>query len=256
MAAHRQRRAGALSKARILRAAGVVALLAACLLALTACIPPVPPLGGLGGGGAAAPPAITVSPVIYVVGQDGTLTVYPTPDSQGGGDAPPAATPAPAPAGADPWLMLRIPPEGETAPDLETETHPDLAATLREAEGFSPTVYPDPNGLPHIGYGHQLTPAEADALLAADMAEARAGAARVVGEPTWGELDEARRDVLVEMAYMLGESRFAGFQRMLAALRAGDFEAAADEILTSRLDTQVPTRTARLAAVMREGGAG
>ena len=253
--------------AEVLEGAVWVCIGIVLLLLLAGCFPPVP-LGALGGGSSAPPPSITVSPHIYLVGQDGTLTVSPaddddttdsdggvdtsTPADRGGADqAPPRSTPAPA----DPRLMLRMPPEGGAGPEaaLETDSSPDLAATLREAEGFSATVYPDPNGVPHIGYGHRITPAEADALLAADMASARAAAERVVGEPTWGGLSETRRDVLVEMAYLVGETGLAGFARMLDALRAGDFDAAADEIVASRLGGQVPTRTARLAATLREG---
>ena len=228
-----------------------IQVLAVVCLALTGCIP-LMPLGDLVGGADPPPPAITVSPVIYVVGPDATLTVDSTPDLRAGADTPPAegagGEPAssPTPAAGDPGLMLRLSPDAAAAPG-------DLAATLREAEGFSPTIYPDPNGIPHIGYGHQLTPAEAEALLAADMATARAAAARVVGEPAWGDLDEARRDVLVEMAFMAGEEGLAGFRRMLGAVRVGDIEAAADEILASRLAEQLPDRARRLAAAMREG---
>ena len=223
-------------------------LLAVAAISLAGCIPPVP-LGDLGGGPSAAPPAITITPHIYVSGA--ALTVGAGADTSGsdGGVEPTPPRSTPASVGDAPRRRMptvRAAPEPGLAPD-------GLAATLREAEGYSPTVYRDTGGVPHIGYGHRLTPAEADALLAADIAEARAAAERVVGEATWRGLDEARRDVLVEMAYMLGASGLARFRLMLDAVRRGDFDAAADELAASLLYDQVPTRTVRLAATLRGG---
>ena len=159
------------------------------------------------------------------------------------GDPPEGATPAPDPA----------PEDGETAPAPPgaADADPGLAQTLREAEGFCAKLCFDKNGVPHIGYGHQVTRVEAEAMLARDMADAAAAAQRVVGEPTWGALSERRREVLIEIAFWTGETGLSRFERMLAALRAGDFDTAADEITASALDP--PTRAVRLANMMREG---
>ena len=126
-----------------------------------------------------------------------------------------------------------------------------LAQTLRQAEGLSLTPYPDTGGVPHICYGHRITHATCDGLLAQDKADAAAGAERVVGEPTWSVLTERRRYVLAELAYMVGATGLSRFTEMLKALHAGDYAGAADEVILSTL--KPPTRAVRLANLMREG---
>ena len=59
---------------------------------------------------------------------------------------------------------------------------------------------------------------------------------------------------LCNMAYNLGVPRLLGFERMWAALAAGDYERAADEALDSKWARQVGARAARVAALIREGG--
>ena len=162
------------------------------------------------------------------------------------------ATPAPpvAGAGAGVDVVRALVPAATEPPPGPAD---DFAQTLREAEGLSLVPYPDTGGVIHICYGHRL-PIDVpgcDALLVEDIDTAVAAAARVVGEPTWSGLTERRRNVLAEMAYMLGARRFRLFDLMLTALRAGDYERAAGEIKASLL--RPPTRAARLANAMREG---
>lgn len=184
--------------------------------------------------------------------------------TDGAVQSPPApANPVPAPALPSTEPTPAAPGAGAGAGDAPaaapadaaptSESDPGLAATLREAEGFCATPCRGPNGKVHIGYGHALriTRADGDALLAQDIADARAAAERVVGAPTWNGLTERRREVLTEMAYMAGPTGLARFEKMLAAVRAGDYARAADEITASLL--RPPTRTVRLAHMMREG---
>lgn len=251
------------------------------------CIPLMPPIGGLGGGAAAAPPSVTVSPQIYVVGQDGTLTIHPPADAQGsatsepdGPDRTPRGQPdeaAPAEVGdagsgpaPDPRLMLRVPSE-ETGdaqgpasrPAASTSSRsstgsaperavaePELAERLREAEGFCGMPCGEPA---HIGYGHflPLDAGSGDALLEYDISQATAAAERVAGGPLWERLTQRRRQVLTEIAFMSGGGGLGGFTEMLQALRAGDYARAADEIVDS--DLQPVRRAVELAELMREG---
>lgn len=174
----------------------------------------------------------------------------PNPGGAGPGAAPPAEQPPGATTGArEPPAQADDP--GPAVAAGPGEAQPDLAQRLRVAEGFSATPYPDPGGVPHIGYGHRLTRAEAEALLARDIADARAAAERVVGAPTWNGLTERRREVLAELAYMAGPTGLARFTKMIEAVRAGDYARAADEINISLL--RPPTRAVRLANMMREG---
>lgn len=243
--------------------------LALCASIVTSCIPAIPGTntavcifcvrssstgesgsGGSGGEASAEAPAPGLP----------KIPGLPGPPAKKNGEAASEA-PAPAPA-SDPGLMLSLrdftpPPEaaaGDPAPPAPAsdDADPELAETLRDAEGYCATPCPGPNGHIHIGYGHLvMSRAEADELLAADMAIAAESAERVVGRLTWADLTTRRRKVLVEMAYMLGEEGLRGFERMLRALWAHDFDRAADEIVDSHLVP--PGRVARLAAAMREG---
>ena len=173
------------------------------------------------------------------IGCEGGITITVTRDA-----------PAPAPA-STPEAPAMQPAEAPSAATESTipEAQDAITARVRAAEGFSPTPYEDAGGKPHIGYGHQLplTEAEANALLAADLAEARASAERVVGAETWATLDPARQDALTEAAFVLGATGLSRFEGMLSAIRSGDFETAAAELLDSRWAEQAPDRVQRLA---------
>src|SRR5438445_13699341 len=69
----------------------------------------------------------------------------------------------------------------------------------------------------------------------------------------FGALDNARQNVLVEMAFNLGGEGLAKFTKMLAALEKRDFSAAADEMLASAWAKQVGQRAVDLAEAMQIG---
>lgn len=134
-----------------------------------------------------------------------------------------------------------------------------LAESLCQEEGFRPHAYKDSLGYWTIGYGTLI-----DERLGGGITEAEAryllmnriGAVEVALDrnlPWWRELSEARQQVLAQMCFQMGISRLLGFRKMLAALKAGDFEEAAQEMLDSRWAKQTPARAARLAAMMRKG---
>ncbi len=230
-------------------------------------------------------PVPGASVAMCVLCLDSSASVTQTTPAADAGDALPALPPLPAPPaapGADPAPAPAAPapasepppapaPEGESAPipapDAPAATaeivpesgpgagpeRPALADTVRAAEGLALETYPDAGGVTHICHGHQVTVRTCDALLDADLAAAEAAAARIVGAPAWDALDAGRRDVLIELAYWVGPTGLARFERLLAAVRAGDFDGAADELLASRLPAQAPARAERLAAALRAG---
>lgn len=131
-----------------------------------------------------------------------------------------------------------------------------LRDQLLRDEGCRLKVYADSRGIPTIGVGRNLrdkgiSQAEADTMLDADIAEYTA--AVIARVPCATRLDEARRGVLVSMAFNLGVGGLLAFQKMLAALEAGDYATAATEMLDSDWATQVGPRAERLARQMREG---
>ena len=66
-------------------------------------------------------------------------------------------------------------------------------------------------------------------------------------------LSEPRRAVLIDMAFNLGIGGLLAFTRTLAAMQAGAWVRAADEMLASRWAAQVGPRAHFLATMMREG---
>ena len=137
-------------------------------------------------------------------------------------------------------------------PDLRLR----LMAILRDAEGYSQFPYDDTAGVPTVGYGRNLRDVgidrgEALVLLANDLDRAIEAVGR---RWPWAEsLGEARHGVLVEMALNLGPAGLATFTKMWAALKEGDFERAATEMLDSEWSRQVGDRARRLAQQMRTG---
>jgi lysozyme len=99
-----------------------------------------------------------------------------------------------------------------------------------------------------IGYGHKYTAEEmerdfqhdkqmgitklwAEQLLRQDVKIAELACKKLfVG---FFDLSENRQAVLVDMMFNLGERRFRGFKKMIAAVQRNDFDAAANEIMAS-----------------------
>ncbi len=106
-------------------------------------------------------------------------------------------------------------------------------AVIRHFEGLRLTAYRDPVGLLTIGYGHtgpaaapgrRITRAEAERLLAADLADAEAAVDALVRAPVPAE----RRAALVSLAFNIGRENLAR-STLLRKLNAGDVAGAAEE---------------------------
>ena len=59
-------------------------------------------------------------------------------------------------------------------------------------------------------------------------------------------LDNPRQDVVLDMVFNLGLTRFRGFKKMIRALSDGDYITAAEEMMDSRWAKQVKTRAITL----------
>lgn len=97
----------------------------------------------------------------------------------------------------------------------------------------------------------EITQSDAVALYQRDYATAQEDARAIV--PDFDNLDFARKTVLTDMAFNLGRKRLAGFERMLAAIAAGDWDLAADEAQDSKWFKQVGRRGPRNVEVLRTG---
>ncbi len=131
-----------------------------------------------------------------------------------------------------------------------------LKAQLRLHEGERLLPYLDTEGKWTIGIGRNLTDrgisvATMEQMLCEDIELVKAELDSIY--PDWGELSENRQLVLADMTFNLGAPRFLNFVKFWAALRVGDYERAADEMIDSRWYRQVGDRGERLQVMMREG---
>jgi lysozyme len=132
----------------------------------------------------------------------------------------------------------------------------DLRSMLVLHEGLRLKPYRCTAGKLTIGVGRNLddngiTQAEAFQLLENDILAVEADLDRTW--PWWREMSEARQQVLADMCFNLGLTRLGGFANTLAAMKRGDYNAAADGMLKSLWASQVGRRAQRLAKMMREG---
>ena len=134
--------------------------------------------------------------------------------------------------------------------------HNRLRDMIIKHEGVMLVMYHDSEGIPTIGVGRNLerVPAisrdEAMYLLDNDIEDARNDLATLLPGLM---IDHVRKDVLVDMVFNLGVTRFSKFKRMIAALKDGDYKRAAVEMLDSKWARQVGKRAQELARMMVTG---
>ncbi len=131
-----------------------------------------------------------------------------------------------------------------------------LKVQLVKHEGLRLKPYRDPVGKLTIGVGRNLDDTglrsdEVQLMLDNDIAEVEESLALAL--PFWSQLDDARQRVLTNMAFNLGTLGLLKFKRTLAHVAAGEYHAAADEMLNSTWAKQVGNRALELSAMMRTG---
>jgi len=126
-------------------------------------------------------------------------------------------------------------------------------ALLILQEGRRNFPYEDTEGKTTIGIGYNLTDLGLPDYIIDDLFDRTfTNAYKQAREFKWyNELTEVRQAVIVNMVFNLGAYRFAGFKRMIAALEAGNFKLASEEMLDSKWSHQVGKRALTLAAMMR-----
>jgi lysozyme len=102
----------------------------------------------------------------------------------------------------------------------------------------------------NIGPGAGITETEAEYLLWNRLVLAGADAATL---PAWHNMSDPRRLVLVDMVFNMGIKKVREFRLMLAAIEAGDYDGAANQMLNSDWARQVKGRAIQLARIMRTG---
>lgn len=135
----------------------------------------------------------------------------------------------------------------------------NVVETLKSDEGFRREAYQDHLGYLTIGYGRMIdakmgggiTEEEAAYLLSNDVATVCRELDGCI--PWWRHLPAGVQEALANMAFQLGTPKLLRFSKMLAALEAHKFDAAADQALDSLWARQTPSRARRVAAQIRKG---
>lgn len=131
-----------------------------------------------------------------------------------------------------------------------------LTQMLIRHEGLRLKPYNDSVGKLTIGVGRNLedigiTESEAMGLLKNDIERVFLEAHKTF---KWFEgLNNARRDVILNMIFNLGLQGFLGFKRTIAFIEDRNFEAAAAEMLNSKWHEQVGRRAVELSEMMARG---
>ncbi len=140
----------------------------------------------------------------------------------------------------------------------------DIFSQLTRDEGVRLHVYPDSRGFDTIGIGHNLdanplpfdvsngiTLAQCEQILQDDV---RCITAHLVASLPWVvQLDDARRGVLLNMAFNMGVPGELKFHHTLDDTRAGNYAQSAADMRASLWYTQAGDRAVRLCKQMETG---
>jgi len=132
----------------------------------------------------------------------------------------------------------------------------DIFTQLRRDEDVRYKPYTDTVGKLTIGCGRNLTdvgisPDEAQLMLENDVS--KSVGALEAQFPWFSNLDDARRGVLINMAFNMGIHGLLQFKNTLGLIQVGQYAQAADAMLESKWAEQVGPRAHRLSEQMRTG---
>jgi len=141
---------------------------------------------------------------------------------------------------------------------MERSKMEKLLEMLKRHEGVRSKVYLCSAGYETIGVGRNISESgiglsdeEVDMLLENDIA-------RVIKElaseyPWFNDLDDVRKDAMIDISFNLGATRLRGFRRALAAMEAANYKEASTEFLDSKWAKQVGGRALELADMIASG---
>ena len=126
---------------------------------------------------------------------------------------------------------------------------------IKKDEGHRGRPYKCTAGATTIGFGRNLdanplTEKESEYLLRNDLESVYLEAKTL---SFYSGLNSVRQDVIINMIYNLGLSRFLKFKNFIKALREGYYVLASIEMLDSLWARQVGSRATNLAKQMKEG---
>lgn len=139
-----------------------------------------------------------------------------------------------------------------------------LIDELRRDEGVRYSPFLDTVGILTSGVGHNmeerplpedwkfpLSDTQVNMVLAHDLS----GVFKDLDTffPWWRKLSYARQRVCANMVFNLGIVRFQGFKNTIEFIKSGQYEKAANAMLSSKWAQQVGERAKRLAKMMKDG---
>ena len=136
----------------------------------------------------------------------------------------------------------------------------ELIAQLKVDEGVEPCAYQDHLGFWTIGVGRLidkrkpgagLRPSEIDFLLQNDVDDRIDQLTRRL--PWFQNLDDARKGVLLNMAFQMGVDGLLGFKNTLKLIEDGHYPEAAAAMMQSKWAQQTPSRAKKMARQMETG---
>jgi len=130
---------------------------------------------------------------------------------------------------------------------------------LRKHEGVEKYAYKCTADKVTIGVGRNidksggigLSDDEIDYLLSNDIKRVSAELIRAFS--WYSELDEVRKDAMIDMCFNMGLPRLSKFKNSLAAMKNGDYDIAAIEFLDSNWAKQVGSRSITITDMIRSG---
>ncbi len=131
-----------------------------------------------------------------------------------------------------------------------------LAQRIERHEGRRNKSYKDSKGILTAGIGRNLehvefSDEEIDLMFKNDLARAKRGAETFY---IYQNLNDIRREVLIEMVFQMGLRGVGKFKRFFRAAEARDWEGAYRELLDSKWHyTDSPARALELACLFRDG---
>jgi len=134
-----------------------------------------------------------------------------------------------------------------------------LTEMLRRHEGVETHAYKCTSGKITVGVGRNIDPDgglglsddEIDVLLENDIDRSikELGAAF-----NWfSDLNEARRDAMIDLVFNMGLTRLTGFKKALAAMAEANYDLAAAEFMDSQYASQVKDRAIEICAMIKTG---
>ena len=135
----------------------------------------------------------------------------------------------------------------------------ELKNKIKKHEGYRDHIYLDSLSIPTFGYGHMVLPDDdlvegkhypievAEEYFDKDFNISVSAAEKLIGDIN---LNHIQKCCIIQMCYQLGAPRTAKFKKMSQALKDGDIQEAAAQILDSQWNKQTPGRCQEVAAEM------